>query len=358
MRKGLLGCRKARISLARRLVLREDPLITFDQLEAVAQALEPGSAGAQEAAQSFPLEYVLAIIGVVIGVIGAAASLISWQMSRRSRRQYDYLLRLASLNIDKEATEEQIAVMRQQASRLDNELADLRHQIQRDIPVEARRAVLRDRMDAAVSLAAHSYNDLVQTKQELDALGLPKELPAHLLRAIESAIEPRYLRRERISNRKTLLTIISGSAAVASTLLPFPFGRYIGALLILLSVPIIMSIARLTLDRSALRLWLRTVILGGMAAVLLPLAGLLAVSAYNVPYFGGDREMRLLASFVCGVVGAVAATCAFVSFRRTSSRNAGVNNAEPEGHVRSGVDTAPEGEPLRGPSGVSDDGAR
>ena len=286
---------------------------TCMSVAAIAGTLDVATATSADPAQAAAFGWP-AIVGLIVGVVGTAASLISWLVGRRSRRQYDYLLRLAALNIDKETTEEKIQSMRQQATTLDSELGDLRRSIERDLPVEARRAVLRDRLDAAISVAAHSYDDVVRTKKELADLGSPKEIPQHLLEEIESIIEPRYLRREQISDRKTFLTIISAAAAVASTLLPYPIGRFAGATLLLISVPVIASLVRLTFDPMSIRRWRKTILLIVVAAVCWLGACVLALGAY----FDGYRphELWQLSALGSAVVGGIAAVLAYFSVKR------------------------------------------
>lgn len=184
-----------------------------------------------------------------IGLLGSIASIISITIARRNKHIQDYLFQVAERNLQKDLTEADIERKKQEATELAGRVLDLQRQIQRDIPAEAKRAVLRDRLDSHAAALAHTHRELLSTQTALQNLGEERELPREILRAVEEQIQPKYLRRERISNLKTLLTVTSAAAAAASTLVPPPFGRLLGIPFLFATVPMIVILLRLSINR-------------------------------------------------------------------------------------------------------------
>jgi hypothetical protein len=184
-----------------------------------------------------------------IGLLGSIASIISITNARRNKHIQDYLFQVAERNLQKELTDADIERKKQEATELGGRVLDLQRQIQKDIPAEAKRAVLRDRLDSHAAALAHTHRELLSTQAALQDLGEKRELPREILRAVEEQIQPKYLRRERISNLKTLLTVTSAAAAATSTLVPPPFGRYLGIPFLLATVPMIVILLRLSVSR-------------------------------------------------------------------------------------------------------------
>lgn len=232
-------------------------------------------------------------------MFGSLASLISWRNTRKARRQYGYLLDLADLNIDKGVTEQEIAEKRMKATKLADRIGDLQEQITHEIPIEAKRAVLRDRFDASLASLSHAYQDLLRTKNELSGIGSEREIPQELRRAVQGELQPRYLQKERISSIKTALTLLSASAAASSTLLPYPAGRFIGGGLIVLSLPVIVYLVRLSFSRRVIARW--TPVVSAVAgSFITAFAGLiLGVQAAEVRY--GNENPYLLGSLAAAI---------------------------------------------------------
>jgi len=275
--------------------------------------------GGSVAPAGFLAQHWLTIIFGVFGLLGAAASIFSWYANRKSKLKYEYLLRFAELNIEKDITEKDIQDKKTQATKLAEHLDSLRAQIRRDVPTEARRAVLLDRFDASVTLLTHTHQDLLRTKKELDVLGSHRDLPKELVRAVESEIEPRYVRQQKLSNRKTWLTVISASAA-ASTLLPYPFGRYFGVALILLTIPFIVSLLRHSVDPSTVRRWFTVIILAALSVSLGVVAAVLSLIGYVQGQHGDfDYEIYYFVSFVF-VMGCLGlAVASWITYRHVRS---------------------------------------
>lgn len=252
-----------------------------------------------------------------VGFCGSIASIISFTASRRSKKKYDYLLKLADLNIEKDITEEDIEAKKNEATLLSEKVDNLQIQIKKSIPVEAKRAVLLDRFDAAVTMVIHAHQDLLKTKKDLNELGQQRNIPKEILRAVETEIEPKYIRREKISTRKTILTVLSALAAACSTLLPYPVGRYFGVALIILSLPVIISLVRLVVDPSFVSKW-KYVLLTGTTGVLSAIVSTVfgIVAYFESSSWSSTYDTYFSISFMTGFTFVIMGTITFVQFQK------------------------------------------
>lgn len=257
--------------------------------------IKPENLPAQFPSFEFIGEHWLTIAFGIFGILGAIASIVSWNSSRRFKRENEYLFRLADLHIKKDITEKTIEEKKNEEIELKEKIEDLQSIVKREIPLEAKRTVLLDRYDATITVLRDAHRDLLKTKRELEALSTKSDLPPELIKSIESAVEPKYIRKEKISNRKTLLTIISAMAAAGSTLLPYPFSRFVGGALILLSIPVIVSIIRLTIDPIILRKYRNVIFYGLISSILFIIMVPMGIAALiNYEPYGFDHMPYLI----------------------------------------------------------------
>lgn len=200
--------------------------------------------------QFFEQNWLNLIFGL-FGVIGTVATILAFRNSRRQERAYDYLLRLADLNIDKNVTEEALAARKEEVSAASKRIEALQRQIQHEIPKEARRAVLRDRLDSELTLLTQHLDAVRRLNGELNALGVQADIPKGLLTTVENEINPEYLLREKRGSLKTYLTIVTAFASLASTLLPYPLNRWMSYPLLVMALPILIALAKATLPSGA-----------------------------------------------------------------------------------------------------------
>lgn len=185
----------------------------------------------------------------LIGLAGTIYGFLAWREGEKQKKRFEYLFKLADLNIDKNVTEAHLAERRKAIEDASARIDALQEQIRKDIPVAAKRAVLADRLRSEVDAMSQHFNLVKRLKGELAALGNPTEIPPDLLRAVEREIEPEYVLREKQSDRKTLLTVLTGASAVASAALPWEIGRFVSVALLLLSVPVLVSLFTITIRR-------------------------------------------------------------------------------------------------------------
>ncbi|GAB1544216.1 hypothetical protein NUACC21_68920 [Scytonema sp. NUACC21] len=176
------------------------------------------------------------IIGTILGFVGIWLSVIAWQDSQRSKKELSYLFKVAELNIDKSVTEEEIAKKRQVLDNISDKVISLQNQIKKEIPIEARRAVLLDRLNSSIEILTKYHRDVKQTQQELERLGNPQQLPKEVTQEIEAEIQPRYLLKEKISRAQTLLSTLTGLAAITSAILPNPFDDWVRNLFLIAAI--------------------------------------------------------------------------------------------------------------------------
>src|ERR1039457_4926609 len=94
-------------------------------------------------------DYVTYFFGVA-GILGTAITIYALYQSIKSRKLQRFIYKQAQIVLEKEATEEELAKTKNELSNVENRLSDLQRQIQRDLPVEARRAVLKDRLEESL----------------------------------------------------------------------------------------------------------------------------------------------------------------------------------------------------------------
>lgn len=207
----------------------------------------------------------------VASVLSLALGLLAWWSARKQKRVYEFLFRKAEESLETEETTERLKEKKRELRTASEYISALQEKIRQDIPKEARRAVLLDRHRTQKEILAQQYESLERIGEELEALGETSEIPDELRRVIETEIRPDYLLQERRSSLKTTLSLITAGAAVASAVLPWPFGRWLSVGLLVLAVPVLLGIISLAVRhgrRPARRaLWAATSWISGVIAV-------------------------------------------------------------------------------------------
>lgn len=186
-----------------------------------------------------------------IGVIGTILAVYSIYQSYKSKKLQNFIYKQAQLALEKEDTESKLTETRQELSNIEGKINTLQNQIQKELPIEARKAVLKDRLDESLENLTRYYTDVISTKEKLEKLGITSAISGELLKNIESEIEPRYLLKDKISNNQTTLTVLSAVSGIAFAAIPYPVGNFIGVLLLLLGIPFLIQIVRYTLIKKS-----------------------------------------------------------------------------------------------------------
>jgi hypothetical protein len=171
-------------------------------------------------------------IALTIGLIGTVFGVIAWLDGRKKDRAYKYLLDAAEKNIDKNLTDEQIRANQSEVARTADQIEQLRKRIETEIPIEAKRTVLKDRIDASILTLQATLASTLDLKNQLAALGVSPDLPLELTKAVEAEILPEYVNNARRETLKTYLIIVMGILTLISAVLP-------GELMLVIKLPLL-----------------------------------------------------------------------------------------------------------------------
>lgn len=177
----------------------------------------------------------------LIGLIGTILAIFTWISHLKTKESYNYLFKIAEKNMDADITEAELKEKKDEVEMASNRIKELQKQIRKDIPLEAKRAVLKDKLNSQIEQLKTFLYSTKNIQKELEKIDESSVLPNELLKAVENEISPEYLIREKRSNLKTLLTIITTAAAISSTILPY---RELSWFILLLGVPILISLTK------------------------------------------------------------------------------------------------------------------
>jgi DNA repair exonuclease SbcCD ATPase subunit len=220
--------------------------LTNAQLQDSLQALNHVYSNLINQPESF--NYLNFFFGIV-GVLGTLITTYAFYQSYKSKKLQNYVYRRAQIALDQEATEDELSKTKEELSSVEARISDLQKQIKKDLPIEARRAVLKDRLEESLENLVRYFDDVKTTKAKLIKLGEQPSISSDLLKSIQDEIEPRFLIKEKISIYQTLLTIATTLSGLAFAFLSYPFERYVGGALLLLGFPIAIMILQLTIKR-------------------------------------------------------------------------------------------------------------
>lgn len=183
----------------------------------------------------------------LFGVAGAIIGFASWHSSRKSSAAYAHLFELADRHIDKSLTDKKLLYTKQQLKQEVDRIKELQRKIQHEIPIEARRAVLRDKLETNIEQIHEVYTSLQGARDQLQKLGEQAEIPTEIREEIDIEIQPEYLAKRKKSDLRNYLTIITATAAISSALLPHPFSRLASWFVLgMFGLPVTFLLARLS----------------------------------------------------------------------------------------------------------------
>lgn len=185
------------------------------------------------------------------GIIGTIIAIVTLQKGKKTKKLQDYLLEKAKIALESEDAESKLKATKQELSNVESKINTLQDQIQKELPLQARRAVLSDRLDESFENLQKYYSDVINTKAKLRELGINSNISDELLKNIETEIEPKYKLKEKISNNQIGLTITSTISGIFFVAVPYPFGNYIGLTILILGIPFLFQVARYTLIKNS-----------------------------------------------------------------------------------------------------------
>lgn len=123
---------------------------------------------------------VLNIFGFIFGVVGVAGTIytyLSWRSGRKRERVYKYLFEVAEKGIDAKETQEKLVKGREEVEEVSQRIDELQNRIRRDIPREAKRAVLTDRLNSQMTHLMELFESVKRTQSDLRGIGDQADIP-------------------------------------------------------------------------------------------------------------------------------------------------------------------------------------
>jgi len=248
----------------------------------------------------------LTLVFGLIGLIGTFLAILTWRSHKKTKQIYDYLFNIADKNIEKDITEAEISKKKDEVEIASMRISELQEQIRKDIPIEAKRAVLKDRLNSQIEQLKLLLDSTKIIQKNLNKIGESSQIPSEIFKAIENEISPEYIIREKRSNLKTILMMITTAAAISSTLLPYPLGRGISWFVLLLGVPVLISLIK-TMPRnqiSQIKIIQYSYLLffiGSMLLIFIGIIFLIFWKTQNPDYFNNIPLYLAIMSFILAI---------------------------------------------------------
>lgn len=246
-------------------------------------------------------------INLIFGLIGAVGTIygfMSWRSAQKDKRSYKFLFDLAEKNIDKNITEETIKQKKKEVQRATSEIESLQRQIKKDIPKEARKAVLKDKLNSQYLELTNIFKNVCKSKEELSSMSESDEIPPDLLEEIEKEIRPEYLLKEERENLKTYLTVCTTLAAIASAALPWAMSRLVGGLFLFAGLGVLIQLIRnifaTTSRNNQIRIATYGYIVGFVASAALAIGDFYLFIAYGTRY-RVSTEMYIIMALLAAI---------------------------------------------------------
>lgn len=170
-----------------------------------------------------------------IPIAGLIAITINFRYSQRTRNANKYIMDLAEKNLKKDISEKELKNKKEEIEVYASKIDELKLQIKKDIPQEARRVVLLGQLDSQVNQLHKLRKEIDDIRHELSDLGEQTKLDEGLLRFLEKEIRPEYLIRDQRESLKTMLTMSTTATAIAYAVVPYEIRLFISVPLILFS---------------------------------------------------------------------------------------------------------------------------
>jgi predicted nucleic acid-binding Zn ribbon protein len=113
---------------------------------------------------------IIVAIGVIIGLLAGIQQLWSWAATRGQRRAEERVLEIAAQQLNTERVKKDAEQAKKDAERYEMLRADLRSQVEREVPREARRVYLINRMDRLAASLSSDLEEYETIEQELRSL--------------------------------------------------------------------------------------------------------------------------------------------------------------------------------------------
>ena len=187
---------------------------------------------------------IATLLGTIFGVWGFVNS----RKSKKEIKRYEYLFQIADQNIDKNLSEEELDNLKKQKDEAQKKVESLNNIIKNDIPLEAQRTILADKLKDQEFALGQLFEKYQKTKEEYEEIAkIENSIPEYILREIENHILPDYLIQQQKNRYMSMLTIISYVSAILSVV---PIVRSFGSFAIIFSLYPLLMIFKLNLPKN------------------------------------------------------------------------------------------------------------
>lgn len=163
-------------------------------------------------------------LGYVVGLVAGLQQLIIWMRSRRLSKAQSRAFEILNSQLNAEEAKEA-------ASKYESMRESLRLQVEQDIPREARRVYLKNRLDRLGESLSHDYEEYSAIEQELGLASEASQLDIKIRDVVQESLLPELRTRRR---RERVLVGLVGLLVLLNFL---PLGQLPVVLLVALAEP-------------------------------------------------------------------------------------------------------------------------
>jgi hypothetical protein len=178
------------------------------------------------------LTVVASIIGIYCGVI-ATQQILSTVRRRKLQKSQDELLRRFQIVVDTANAEKDAEAARQEVEEYSRKLDELRQQINDQLPIQARRDYLTERIDQLSKDIYRDYKEYQEAQKELEITASTGPLDDQIRNAIKIDIMPHRL----IQERRNLTVLIVLVFLVVIDISPYKLNQFVYAYFNILGYP-------------------------------------------------------------------------------------------------------------------------
>jgi hypothetical protein len=177
-------------------------------------SVEVQSAHASHHAATFDIWKIVVPFGVIIGILAAIQQFGTWIHRRKKQKAQDELLEEYQLTKDAKTA-------RKDVEQYTKQLEELRHQMDTQLPIQARRDYLAERLEQLRRDLYHDFNEYQEIEKELADTRPETSLDRRIRLVVETSIVPEH----RLQERRDLYTLLLVLALVVINISPYSLNR-------------------------------------------------------------------------------------------------------------------------------------
>lgn len=253
----------------------------------------------------------------VAGLLGTVFGAVSFIAGRREKKYRDYINKIAERNLDKELSDADLEEKEKEIEARQQQLSELQRQVEHDIPVEARKAVLSDRLHEEISKLLDGRKRIEEIRSELQKLEISNELDHDLASFLEREITPEHILRDKQDRIKTYLTMSTTATAICSFALPYGFRGMVIYPLIAISAYLLYQLFTLHREHDT---QFREQIKNNISKATFVFAGLAFAGCILFAFIASETYSRADANIFSGISAGLFGASVFLAVRATILR--------------------------------------